>query len=160
MDENTKIAELSRAVRASTLKRLRLVPEGFENWRPSKKSLSFADIVHHLIEADRWLFRKFEEPDTPKMVAQAGEAIPCSRREFLQLIDQLAELGEQRSLFLESLNPIVLNKKVYDDRFDSDISVWWLIMRGNLDHEAHHRGQIASYLRLIQDRANESREKG
>ena len=31
-----------------------------------------------------------------------------------------------------------------------EVSVWWIIVRGNLDHEIHHRGQL-SYLRAILD---------
>ena len=27
--------------------------------------------------------------------------------------------------------------------------MWWIIVRGNLDHETHHRGQIAAYLRML-----------
>ena len=36
-----------------------------------------------------------------------------------------------------------------DPRFGESVSVWWIIVRGNLDHEIHHRGQIAAYLRAL-----------
>ena len=34
-----------------------------------------------------------------------------------------------------------------------EVSVWWIIVRGNLDldHEIHHRGQLSSYPRAILD---------
>jgi uncharacterized damage-inducible protein DinB len=38
---------------------------------------------------------------------------------------------------------------VFDDRFGCQVSVWWVIVRGNLEHEAQHRGQVASYLRIL-----------
>ena len=38
-----------------------------------------------------------------------------------------------------------------DDRFGGDVSLWWVVVRGNLDHEAHHRGQLATLLRIIED---------
>ena len=50
MSEGRRLAEFSRAVRESTLKRLRLVPDGFENWRISPQAMSFADVAKHLID--------------------------------------------------------------------------------------------------------------
>jgi uncharacterized damage-inducible protein DinB len=38
-----------------------------------------------------------------------------------------------------------------DDRFGGEVTLWWTIVRGNLEHEAHHRGQIAVYLRIVND---------
>ena len=29
---------------------------------------------------------------------------------------------------------------------------WWLILRANLDHEIHHRGALAVYLRVLNER--------
>ena len=148
MNEGERLAELSRATRDSTLKRLRRVPRGLENWRPLDDALSFADQAHHLVEADRWLFRKLEDPTTPSMVAQTGEAGRCSRSEFLRLLDQLKELGERRASLLAGLDATALGETVPDDRFGGDVTVWWVVVRGNLDHEVHHRGQIAMALRL------------
>src|SRR3989304_3624847 len=55
--EGARLAAFSMAVRESTLKRARAVPDGFENWRIDDEGMSFADQVRHLIDADRWLFR-------------------------------------------------------------------------------------------------------
>jgi hypothetical protein len=60
MPEGARLAAWSRAVRGSTLKRLRRVPEGFETWSPVPGAMSFAELAHHLAEADRRLFRKLE----------------------------------------------------------------------------------------------------
>ena len=43
---------------------------------------------------------------------------------------------------------------IYDDRYNDMVSIEWVILRGNLDHEIHHRGQIAAYLRVLQDKSN------
>ena len=85
--ESLRLAEWSVSVRGSSLKRLLLVTSGFENWRLTPGSMSFADLAFYLIEADEWLFRKLAEP---------------------------------------TLAPIV---------------------RGNLDHEIQHRGQLVAWLR-------------
>ncbi len=39
-----------------------------------------------------------------------------------------------------------LAREVFDGRFGGRVRVWWIVVRGNLDHEAHHRGQIAAGL--------------
>jgi len=40
------------------------------------------------------------------------------------------------------------DREVFDERF-GETTLWWIVVRGNLDHEIHHRGQIAAYLRDV-----------
>jgi uncharacterized damage-inducible protein DinB len=148
--EGQRLAEFSRAVRESTLKRLLQVPPGKENWCPLSRGMTFADIAHHLGEADRWLFQKLEDPTLSKMAGKAGEAAHVTSEEFQELARSLRQLGEQRVKLLSTLTDSVLDSPMSDDRF-GEVTVWWVIVRGNLDHEAHHRGQLALYLRIIQD---------
>lgn len=42
---------------------------------------------------------------------------------------------------------------MFDQRFGGEVSVWWIVMRGNLEHESHHRGQVAAYVRALEDGA-------
>ncbi|TFH58615.1 MAG: DinB family protein [Candidatus Zixiibacteriota bacterium] len=147
--ESLRLAQLSIAVRESTLKRLMQVPDGFENWRPTEASLSFADIAQHLIDADSWLFQKLETPELPAMRGQAGLVSVHSREDYNGLVEKLREIGERRRALIESLTDADLSRLIYDDRFGSEVEVWWTIVRGNLDHETHHRGQVAAYLRIV-----------
>ena len=149
MTEGRRLSDFSRAVRQSTIKRLRTVPEGFELWCPVDGAMSFADLAVHIAEADRWLFRKLQNHDLSPMVGQAGQVQVKTRAEFDSLIDQLDELGKERAELLERMEESQLRKELLDERFEGNVTVWWLIIRGNLDHEAHHRGQIATYLRLV-----------
>jgi uncharacterized damage-inducible protein DinB len=126
---------------------LRLVPVGFENWTASPGSMSFADLAHHLVEADEWLFRKLEDPKLPAIVGQAGAVAITERRQYVALLDRLTALGEIRAARIASLDPHELGRLIPDSRFGGDVSVWWVITRGNLDHETHHRGQLAAWLR-------------
>lgn len=148
-DAGGRLAELAEAVRESTLKRLRAVPEGLENWRPVPSAMSFADLAHHIAEADRWLFRKLEEPELPSMRGEAGAGTVADRAEFLALVEELVDLGRRRSALLRSMDTAALDRYLPDDRFGGEVSVWWIVVRGNLDHEAHHRGHLASYLRQV-----------
>ena len=146
--ETENLAAWSRAVRESSLKRLRLVPEGRENWRATPESMSFADLAKHLIDADEWLFRKLEDRALEPMVGQAGDAGEVTRVGYLELLDQLERTGRQRSDLIAGLSPLQLAEAIFDRRFGGEVTVWWVIVRGNLDHEVHHRGQLAAYLRI------------
>lgn len=151
--EASRLAEFALAVRGSTLKRLRSVPAGYENWRPTESSLSIAEIAQHLIDTDQWLFDKLEDLGLPRIRATVGSTAIETRQEFEFLLDRLDHLGADRSRLLSELTDSELDKSIPDDRFGGPVSVWWVIVRGNLDHEAHHRGQLATYLRVIPSRA-------
>jgi uncharacterized damage-inducible protein DinB len=146
--ESENLAAFSRAVRESSLKRLRLVPEGRENWRATPETMSFADQAQHLIDADEWLFRKLEDRALEPMVGHAGEAGEVTRTEYLDLLARLEQTGRQRSDLIAGLSSDQLAEPILDWRFGGGVTVWWVIVRGNLDHEVHHRGQIAAYLRV------------
>jgi uncharacterized damage-inducible protein DinB len=72
-----------------------------------------------------------------------------SRKEYGCLLDALDGIGRQRSDFIAGLTDDDLSTIVPDERFPGEVDWWWVIVRGNLDHEIHHRGQIATYLRLL-----------
>ncbi len=147
-----KIIEFAKAVRESTLKRLRVVPPGFENWKISNNSLSFADIAKHLIDTDNWLFQKLKNNSLKSIRANSSSFIVNKHQEYLDLLQNLFQTGKERENLIERIENEAWNRQIYDDRFNGDVSVWWLIMRGNLDHEIHHRGQLASYLRVLEDK--------
>jgi uncharacterized damage-inducible protein DinB len=109
--------------------------------------MSFADLAHHLIEADEWLFRKLADPGLAPMVGRAGEAGPAGTERYQALLARLEAVGEERAVLLESLSAAQLEATVPDQRFGGDVTVWWVVVRGNLDHEVHHRGQLAAWLR-------------
>jgi uncharacterized damage-inducible protein DinB len=147
--EGKRIAKFSAAVRESTLKRLRLVPDGSENWRVSPDAMSFADTVQHLIDADEWLFKKFEIKNIDPIRGQSGLIHIENRNQYLALLERLKNIGQRRADMLEKLDESALAELIYDARFGADVAVWWIIVRGNIDHEIHHRGQIAAYLRML-----------
>ena len=147
--EGMRLAEFAKAIRESTLRRLRRVPAGHENFRIGKRSMSFADTARHLVEADEWLFAKLRTRDLPPMSGQPGLAQVGSRSEYLALLDRLEETGRTRHELVGGMTDEQLAEQVHDARFGGEVSVWWLILRGNLDHETHHRGWIAACLRAV-----------
>ncbi len=148
-EEASRLADLSKAVRESTLKRLFMVKKGQELWSPTANSMNFADLAQHLIDADQWLFRKLKDASLSSIKGKTRIAPVGNYDEYLALLETLHQTGERRKAYLYSLDESRLKEKLFDDRFGGEVSVWWIIVRGNLDHEAHHRGQIAVYLRIL-----------
>lgn len=149
--EKDRLVDFSLAVRESTLKRLRSIPPGFENWQISENSMSVSEIVHHLIEADLWLFQKVKIKNLEPIVGEKGKINVSNRMDYLQLIDKLIDTGRKRTKWIQNMDENDLQEMIYDKRFGKEVTVWWLLLRGNLDHEIHHRGQLAAYLRVIKD---------
>ena len=83
------------------------------------------------------------------MAEQPGGAAAITSEQFQELLNALRRSGEQRAALLSTLTDAFLDSPMSDDRF-GEVTVWWVIVRGNLDHEAHHRGQLAAYLRIMQ----------
>jgi uncharacterized damage-inducible protein DinB len=132
-----------------SIKTMQLIPAGKENWRISPGAMSSADIAYHLIQTDDWLFKKIKLKDLKSIKGSAGAIEIKTRNDYIKLIEELNKSGEKRAGFILSLDDKVFQEKIYDDRFGKEVSVWWIIVRGNLDHEIHHRGQLSSYLRAI-----------
>ncbi|RJP62396.1 MAG: DinB family protein [Ignavibacteriales bacterium] len=145
------LKQFSIAARESTIKRLIKVPEGYENWKISEGSLSFAQIAKHLIDLDYWLCEKIKNPFINSIETQNVEGLTFTREQFNKLIFKLKDSLEAKLKLIDSLGPEALEAKIFDDSYSEEVSIMWLILRRNLDHEIHHRGQIATYLRFIQD---------
>lgn len=146
------LIELCKSVRGSTIKRLQLVPEGYENWKISSGSLSFAEIAKHIIDLDNWLFEKIKNPNLRSIETETALIKNCSKEEYKELLNSLKKRLEKKIEFISNLNEDKLKAKVYDDAYNAEASIAWLILRRNIDHEIHHRGQIATYLRVLKDR--------
>jgi uncharacterized damage-inducible protein DinB len=148
---NEILIDFCKVVRESTLKRLKVVPKGFANWSVSKNALSFAEIAKHLIELDDWTIEKINEPEIESILPEDGSLDNCSNEKFNAMILELERSLERKIEFINSLDKEKMESKIYDDRFNEEVSIEWIYLRGNLDHEIHHRGQIAAYLRALKD---------
>lgn len=145
------LTKFSTAVRESTIKRLIKVPEGYENWKISKGALTFSQVAKHIIDLDYWTIEKIKNPSIRSIEIEGVEHLNCTREVYTKLISKLKESLAEKLKFIESLNDEDLERKIFDDRFNEEVSIAWIILRGNLDHEIHHRGQIAAYLRFLED---------
>ena len=109
--------------------------------------MSFADTVRHLIDADKWLFKQLEK-SIPAMKGEAAVEKILNRDEYDSLLDEFESIGKRREELLRTMPDDRFSEIIHDERF-GEVTVWWVIVRGNLDHEIHHRGQIVAYLRVV-----------
>jgi len=84
------LAEFSRKVRESSLKRFRLVRPSDRAWRPAPGRLSFVDHLKHLVDCDRWILAVVKGEPEPHANIGPGEGNPEQWDEYL---GQLVELG-------------------------------------------------------------------
>jgi uncharacterized damage-inducible protein DinB len=148
--EGSRLAAFAEAVRGSTLKRLSRVPDGSENWRVAPDAMSFADLARHLIDVDDWLFKMLQAKNLPPVHGCPGAVTVAHRDEYVRLMDELKRTGQERHDVLERLSEEQLRDVIDDVRFGGTVTAWWVVMRGNLDHEIHHRGQISAYLKMLE----------
>lgn len=151
--ESSRLAAFSQAIRESSLGRFRSVPFAHVNWRPTPRALSIAELAQHLVDADRWLFDKLQNPGLAGMKAVAGTLTLSCADDYDGLLGLLVTTGLERSRLISSMTTADLEGSIPDDRFGGDVTTWWVVVRGNLDHEIHHRGQLATYLRILSDGA-------
>jgi uncharacterized damage-inducible protein DinB len=86
------------------------------------------------------------------MRGRAGSLSVDRREAWEHLLEELGRSGRRRERLLEGLDEAALARRLRDERFDGEASVWWIVVRGNLEYEAHHRGQIGAALRVVADR--------
>jgi uncharacterized damage-inducible protein DinB len=156
MDNSTQqqnLAEFSLAVRESSLKRFRAVPGGMENWRITPESMSIADLAEHLFRADQWLHRKIADPGIAVIAGNPGEVTISRREQYDALVRRLHETGIERAGLVRNMTDQDLAKRIPDGYYGrgAESSLWWILVRANLDHEIHHRGALAVYLRVMKE---------
>lgn len=140
-----RLALFSETVRESTWKRVRQVQAGDEEWRPAPDALSFVDIVKHLVDADVWILQYLAGSSGPRAVIAPGEA---RARDWPALIAELARLGRDRTQRIARMSEEELAREVDEPQVLGRTNYWWLIVRGSLDHEIHHRGALQLTLRM------------
>lgn len=149
MTHTEALAQFSLAVRESSVKRLRKTPQGKECVRLRKGGMNIAEIGYHILEADTWLFEKLRNRDLEPMVGRAGFIHDVSAAAFQTLVEDLVSSGRKRSELIKNLSDKQFFEPMSDARFGGETTVWWVIVRGNLDHEIHHRGQLSVHLRHL-----------
>jgi uncharacterized damage-inducible protein DinB len=145
-----ELTKFSIAVRDSTLKRLRAVPAGLENWRLDKNSMSIADLAQHIIDCDHALIEAFQTKSLGTNLGMAHSVDIKKEDDMQKLIENLEETKNKRAIFIEGLEQedyleiIKAERKSGKEQMTLELLIYKI-----LDHEIHHRGQLSVYLKMI-----------
>lgn len=138
--------------RRRTRRTLAAFPKDAGPWRPADGAFRVADLVRHLGRAERDFFVA-RVCGVPPRVALGPEAA-LGRGEGPDLTGALAELDalhEESCAMLAELEnregPGALQRRATTP-VGAEITAWKLL-RAMCEHEAHHRGQLALYLRML-----------
>jgi uncharacterized damage-inducible protein DinB len=139
-------------IRARTMDMVKKVPEDKLNWRPTEGVLSVGQLVHHIGQADMaWL----------KVLSRVWEL-----GQFLTVrlnMDLLDVIGEVNSLTDEVQSLEITHQEIVkwmaaqsDEQLEQvyegggrTLSAREIVL-GLCEHESHHRGQLVTYLRLLE----------
>jgi|GEM_PF-2498154 len=139
------LAQFSERTRASTLKRLRLVRPNDRAWRPKDGLLSFADILTHLVHADRWLINLLDGTEAGEVESIAGLGKPG---EWDRLMEALVSLGAERTRRFAALTDHDLFEREITINGNGVLPLPQFLMRYCLDHEIQLRGSLQLALKL------------
>jgi len=147
-----RLADFSERVRESTIKRLRLIPRGKENMGVPNGAMSPADIAAHLIQIDKVLLDLPATRSKGLDLGVTGQKIVASRGEYDDLVSELEDLRGERSDFIRKLTDTDLGLPIQSETTagKGELDLGAMIYR-LLDHEIHHRGALAVYLRVYRE---------
>ncbi len=148
----TEFLKYWRGFRQRTRRTLAAFPGDAGAWRPAEGAFCVADLTRHLGRAERDFFVA-RVCGVPSRVALGAEAA-LGTGESLGLDAALAELdalhGESCAMLaeLDAREGVEALLRRITTPVGAEITAWkWL--RAMCEHEAHHRGQLSLYLRIL-----------
>ena len=131
-------------VHQRTMNVTRAIPPDQVDWRFREGKFTLGDLVRHIATANRYIFVEVAQGN-PSSYAGCGKELAASYDEIMGLAERLhAEDVAIISRFTQD----DLNRKCKTPD-GASITIWkWL--RSMIEHEIHHRGQIFTYLALLE----------
>ncbi len=130
-------------VRKRTLRYARVVPDDHINWSPQEGEFTCADILRHISSAEKMFVN---------VVMQGKwhyEGHDGSQKSLEELIVHLEQTHHEAMEALQSLPDSELGQSRPAFEGDAQVKVWrWLMAM--IEHEIHHRSQLAMYLLLLE----------
>ena len=143
--ERDIIIEHLERFRGVTLQTLDLVPDDQLNWKPVEGMRSFAEGFLHIAQVEEfycsgifggaWSFEVMQMPDIPLTKDLLKLRLSQSRS---------GTLANLRKIDLPALDEIVSVPHI-PTQWPAKSWLWYLV-----EHEVHHKAQLALYLRLIE----------
>ena len=151
MDLRTMLIANKEAIRAKTRTLFPKIPADKLTWAPEAKALTLGQIMRHLAQSEAGMLdvvRKgswwyLDERVGPTLTSYVGPATDKDAE-----IKRLEDAHTATLAFVKDAPEEVLEREYRYERLNRAMKGWQVIL-GMAEHEAHHRGQIATYLRLL-----------
>jgi len=131
-------------VKGRTRKLFALIPEDKMEWTYHADKFTFGDIIRHLAAIERYMYAENVQL-RPTLYRGCSTDLADGYQEVINYYDRLHE--ESMAIFRE-LKPEHLLRKCTTPN-GTPITTWkWL--RAMVEHEVHHRGQIYTYLGMLE----------
>ena len=132
------------SIRRRTLNYIRVIPPNQLNWSPKKEEFTCADIIRHIIEAEKMFVRVAMEGRWKYEGHEAG-----SGQSLDTLIAQLEATHVEAMSKLDEFPDQDLNEPRYGPTGEGRPIKAWRWLMAMAEHEIHHRSQLAVYLSLM-----------
>ena len=131
-------------VKDRTRKLFPLIPEDKIEWTYHPGKFTFGDIIRHLAAIERYMYAESVQLK-PTIYKGCGTDLAEGHEAVINYYNQLNE--ESMQIFRQ-LHPEDLQRKCMTPN-NTPITTWkWL--RAMVEHEVHHRGQLYTYLGLLE----------
>jgi len=130
------------SIRKRTLNYVRMVPDDRLHWAPKDGEFTCADIVRH-IAAGEVMFVRLVMHDVWKYGGHSGDEATTAA--LLEMLDRTHAAAMEE---LRALPDAELDQPRHSLEGNTPIKAWrWLLAL--VEHEIHHRSQLAMYLTLM-----------
>ncbi len=150
MKETEMLAELKEEIRGRTRTMLDKIPPDRLDWSPVEGALTLGQLLRHIWKSEQGICKlargnwEYLEKRLPEgLFAVLGDV-----EDLESELKNMEEAHREAVNLIRSLSEEELNKEYFNEKFNIGRTARENI-RGLIEHEAHHRGQIALYLRIL-----------
>jgi uncharacterized damage-inducible protein DinB len=131
-------------VHQRTMNVTRAIPPSQVDWRFREGKFTLGDLVRHIATANRYIFVEVAQ-GKPSSYAGCGKELAASHDEIVALAERL---HSENVAIISGFTSDDLNRKCRTP--DGASITTWKWLRSMIEHEVHHRGQIFTYLALLE----------
>ncbi|HET7434211.1 MAG TPA: DinB family protein [Thermoanaerobaculia bacterium] len=130
-------------LRGRTMRVADVIPEEAFETSPIGKGFTFGDLLRHMVAIERWMYAENAQGRPSRYDGYDGGGV----RGKAATLAHVRELHDEAMEIFRSLDDGALRRPCTTPG-GATMATWkWL--RAMLEHEAHHRGQIYTYLSIL-----------
>ena len=131
-------------VKSRTRKLFALIPDDKIEWSYHPDKFTFGDIIRHLAAIERYMYAENVQLK-PTLYSGCGTDLATG---YQNVLDYYEQMHEESVAIFRQITPEQLQRKCLTPN-GTPITTWkWL--RAMVEHEVHHRGQLYTYLGLLE----------